>query len=686
MLAGFSLCKSLRRGLLANPLFLPLICVVTTLAGSLYGAIAVVVVMIVAALCRCYRIAVCCLLCAAVAFLHQKQHLEQLEAYVEDADYINYTERCGTVERSLENGCVFRDDECGVSVVLRGVNTQWRAGDQLKVKYELMPANPAPVKGMFNSADWLCGQGIAATAYCVDVEYLGHPFSIAAIRGFSDDARDYLARRLIPFDHADDARAQVLCAMVLGDKSHSEPETVEVFKRGGCLHIFAVSGLHVGIIAGIFYFVLGRVSIRPRFKTLLIILLTGTYVLMTGMAVPALRAFLMLSCILLGRSLKRPISMLNIWSAVALGILLFAPWQLYNVGFLLSFSVYAAIVMGVGFCMKSGAWLQPDAFLPRRIYNKRERLLVKADFWLRGLIIMSLSAWLASVPITAACFHTCNIYGVLTNIVITPLLLPTMSAGLISMVTAHIPYLGAMMHACALYCSGILLSIVGFFASLPGAYTAVAVPPSADAVMACDVGYGNAVCLLGNPGMMINCGNEKAAMFFTQPALFHTGFTPSVLLLTQRRASLSGGVEHIRATVPGIQVLWADELGCDIKEYTTDAGRYVIVPPSDDLSRSPVENQTPIVYWQGKERSVLFVGNASLHTFERLPSELLQADVVICGYNPALTITPKQIAERIPAETLLLLPDAAIFTSEDLPNKESILIQRVNEDAPLILL
>lgn len=685
MQAGFNMCNSLRRGLLANPLFLPLICVVAVLAGGLYGTIAVVAV-IVAAACRCYRIAICCLLCATVAMLHQLQHRDKLAEYVADADYINYTERSGTVERSLANGCVFRDDVRGVRLVLRGDNTHWRAGDRLKVRFELMPATAAPIKGMFSSEDWLRGQGIAATAYCVDVQYLGHPFSMAAIRGFADDARAYLARKLIPFDHTDDAAAQVLCAMVLGDKSHSEPETVEVFKRGGCLHIFAVSGLHVGIIAGIFYFILSRVSIRPRLKTLLIISLTGIYVLMTGLAVPALRAFLMLTCILLGRSLKRPISMLNIWSAVALGILLFAPWQLYNVGFLLSFSVYAAIVLGVGYCMKSGAWLQPDAFLPRRIYNKRERLLVKTDFWLRGLIIMSLSAWLASVPITAVCFHTCNIYGVLTNIVITPLLLPTMGAGLLCMVTAQIPYLGTMMHSLALYCSGILLSIVSFFASLPGAYTATSVPPSADTVMACDVGYGNAVCLLGNPGMMINCGNEKAAVFFTQPALFHSGMTPSMLLLTQRRASLSGGVQHICSAVPGIQVMWADELGSGIKEYTTEAGRYVIVPPSDELSRSPVENQTPIVYWQGNGRSALFVGNASLHTFERLPAELLQVDMVICGYNSALPITPRLIVERIPDASLILLPDAAIFTSADLPDKESILIHRVNEDAPLIVL
>ena len=678
-------CSTIRRFVLAAPLFMPLLCVVGALLGGGYWWLVAALTAAVV-LSGCFRVAFACILCAFAAYMHQIKHTDEVHRFVENAECINYSERFGTVERELTNGCLFRDEQAGVSIVLRGEAAQWRAGDYLKVRYELMPAKSAPLLGMFSADSWLKGLGAASTAYCVEAEYVSHPFSYAALRGMADASRASLAQILIPDAEADDPRAQVLCALLLGDKSHSEPETVNVFKRGGCLHIFAVSGLHVGIIAGIIYMLLGRWVKRLWSRAILIIFLTGVYVLMTGMAVPALRAFLMLSLILIGRSLRRPVSMANIWAAAALLILLVSPWQLYNAGFLLSFSVYAAIGIGVRFGMRSGAWVKPDAFVPPRIYNRKERFVIIADYWVRGLVMMSLSAWLASVPITAACFHTCNIYGVPVNMAITPLLFPTMMIGLLSLATASVPYVGAVVHAVALQCTGALLSVVGFFASLPGAYVPLSAPQSENAVMVCDVGYGNAVCILGNPGVMLNCGNEKAAGFFTEPALFHAGFTPSMLLLTQKRASYAGGEGIIRSAIADIKVVKGYEMGGALSEVITPAGRYIIVPPADEINRSPVENNTPVVLWQGAERTVLFVGNASLQTLERLPRELMQADMVICGYNPAITITPKKISELVPEAELILLPDAAIFTAADLPNGDEVRIRRVNEENPLLLL
>ena len=630
----------IRRFVLSAPLFMPLFCVVGTLLGGIFLWFSAALLLLIL-LSGCYRVTIGCVLCALTAYLHYQAHTDACRYYVDNADLINYTERYGTVEKELSNGCVFRDEQSGVRIVLRGEAAQWKAGDCLKVRFELMPVDTAPLQGMFRADTWLRGQGAAATAYCVDAEYIGHPFSFSSLRGMADASRANMARRLIPENAEDDSRAQVLCALLLGDKTHSEPETVNIFKRGGCLHIFAVSGLHVGIIAGIIYILFGRWVLKPWPRTLLVILLTGCYVLMTGMAVPALRAFLMLSLILIGRSLKRPVSMANIWAAAALLILLISPWQLYNAGFLLSFAVYAAIGVGVRFGMRGGAWIQPDAFIPRRIYNKKERRMVSADYWVRGLVMMSLSAWLASLPITAACFHTCNIYGVLTNIAITPLLLPAMGIGLLSLATSSVPYVGALVHAVALQCTGLLLSVVGFFAALLGAYVA---------------------------------------------ALFHAGFTPAMLLLTQQRASYSGGESVIRASVTDIKPLKGFEMSGDVIEYSTSAGRYIIVPPSDEISRSPTENHTPVVLWQGSSRSVLFVGNASLQTLERLPRDLMQADIVICGYNPAITVSPKHVSEMLPGADLILLPDAAIFREADLPNKDKVRILRVNEDSPLLLL
>ena len=663
---------ALRRCILAAPLFLLLVAVCGVLWGGYYvwlswAACAVSVV------CGRWRVLIAALLCMAVAYLHLQKLEQESDAFFQRAESSAPLTVEGTVERALTNGCVLQDDATGARIVLRGEHARFEAGARIRAAIEVLPADAAPIKGMYDSQAWLCSQGLAAAAYCTESEYLNHPFSVAAVRGLADKARACLATRLIPAAYRDDPRAQVLSALVLGDKSYSDPETVNTFKRGGCLHIFAVSGLHVGIIAGIVYFILSRFMLRSRLRTVLLLLITALYVGMTGLAVPALRAFLMLVLLMLGRELRRPVSMANIWAAAALLILLSSPWQIHNAGFLLSFAVYGAIGIGVRYGMSPGAWLRPDAFVPPRIYNKRERFLVQADLWLRGVVIVSVSAWLVALPITMGYFHSFNLYGVILNIIITPLLMPTMLCGLLSL----LPWVGSYLHGVALTCAGALLGTVGLFADLPSAYLPVQAPRGADALMVYHTGYGDSFCVLGNPGVLINCGSDKTARFATEPALFHSGFRPSVLVLTQKRASCSGGKHVMAHSLPHLQVIEAWCIKDDIRVYETSAGTVAIIFPGSELNRTPVQNATPIVLWEGANRSVLYVGDASLLTFERIPATLLQADTVICGRNPALPVTPRDVAELLPAAQIILLPSAAGFDASDLPASPSQPILRV---------
>ena len=80
-----------------------------------------------------------------------------------------------------------------------------------------------------------------------------------------------------------------------------------------------------------------------------------------------------------------------------------------------------------------------------------------------------------------------------------------------------------------------------------------------------------------------------------------------------------------------------------------------VVFPSSELNRTPVQNATPIVHWEGKQRSVLYIGDASLLTFERLPESLQKADVVICGRNPAMPVTPSDIEAIFPNTQIIYM-------------------------------
>ena len=653
----------LRRRFLSAPLLLPLFAVLGILWGE-YAYFITLAVCVTASVCRVWRILVGSLLCAGVTILHLAERESCARQLHEQILSQPGRPLIGTVERSLKNGCIVKENNTGAKLMLKGEDSaQWKPGDCLRFTVALQTPDKAAIPGMFDQSAWLQSQGLAACATCLSADLLNHPFSLASIRGIADDIRSSLARKLIPPGFENDRRAQVLCALVLGDKTYSDPETVDVFKHGGCLHIFAVSGLHVGVISCIVLLVLGRFFMRSRGRSCALILLTGAYVFITGLAVPALRAFLMLTLFLIGKELKRAVSMANIWSAAALLILLLYPWQIHNAGFLLSFAVYAAIVMGISMGMKAAPWFQPDPFIPAKIYTPTERRILQFDFSLRSLVVMSLSAWLASLPITMFYFKTFNLYGVLINLAITPLLLPTMLCGLL----CFVPVISSWCHSLALSCAGVLLSLVGTVAEMPGAYLPMQQERGESSVMVFDTGYGDSFTVLGNPGVLINCGNEVTAQLTTEPALFFSGYRPSLLILTQRRASASGGTEYLHKRFPNLHIVKAYELRDDITTYRINKAIVAIIPARSALRESPIDNASPIVLWKTDERSVLFVGDASRDTYERIPQEYLDVDTVICGKNPAMPVEPRLVEQLSPRAEIILLPSAMGYGPDSLP-------------------
>lgn len=675
--------RALRYHLMAAPLLLPLCAVVGVLLGG-YGYVLPIVAIALARGIGMLRVMLACLLCGVVAFLHQ--HVSQLENehFSHALHSAGELTLQGTVERTMSNGCIFNVDEYDVRVCLRGEHARWKAGDCLSVTVQPLPYTPPPIEGMFDTAAWLKSQGLAANLYCSRAEFSESSCSFATIQGVADELREHFATVLVPPGCEADKRNQVLCALILGDKTKSEPDTVNTFKRGGCLHIFAVSGLHVGIIAGILLLLLRFLPLGRTARTCIILTVVGAYVLMTGLAIPALRAYLMMALVLLGYELKRPVSLLNIWSAAALLILLCAPWQIYNAGFVLSFTVYAAICMAAGCVVKESAWFGPDTFIPRKIYNDSEVRLIKLDLWVRGIVVVSLSAWLVSLPVSMCFFHTFNLYSAFANTLISPLLPVVMGLGVASLAFSWIPYLGSCVHFLAVTSAGWLMQIVAFFSALPGAYLSTQTPQADASMMFYHTGFGEHFCVLGNPGVVINCGNELTARFNTEPALFHGGYSPAALLLSQTRASVSGGAHVLVESWPQMEVIRTSFSDAEPVVFGSEAGNYTLITPPASLPASPSQNRTPVVVWESSRGRVLYLGDASVVTYEKIPEHLKRSNTVICGYNPAQPINLSEMVDVCMPDRLILLPSAAAMPEELLPSSDKVEIIRVTADSPFL--
>lgn len=640
--------KLLRRNLLEAPLFLPLVAVVGAVMGGWWLSGSAVAVLL-ALVCRVWRIALCSLLCASVAGLHTCLLEEKAAAFCEQAELEEVVELHGTVERELRRGCVLSTGWNGVRVVVRG-KTPWKPGDVVRVRAQWKEAPPAGVPGVFDSAAWMRGQGIAASLDFMAGEKLGKPLSLRTVQHWGLIVRERLAARLMPPGTERDVARQVLCALVLGDKSCAEEETMEGFRNGGCLHAFAVSGLHVGLVSGIFWMLLRLLRVRPVVIRPLVLVSVGVYVLMTGAAVPAIRAYVMLAVLLLGFMLQRRVSLLNTWSFAALLILLVDPSQLFNAGFLLSFGVYAALCMALKLCLEEKAWFGPDDYIPVSLRTRWEMRWSNFELGVRGAVIVSLSAWLVSVPITLYFFHTANSSSFLTNIAITPLLPVVMFCGLLHLCMAGVPWVGVATGWAAQKSAALLLAVVSWFGELPYAYLPAQEPAPMHSILVQGTNFGGSFTMLGNHGLLIDCGNETTAEMKTVPTLFHAGYTPAALLVTSPRVSAGGGAAVVQRMWPDMPVIRALELPPEGKVFETQAGRFTLFSAPQELPRKNAANHSPVVLWESPAGRVLYVGTASYPAYAALPE--LVVDVVILGQHP---LQPVHVVD-VQAKRTILLP------------------------------
>lgn len=655
--------RSLRRAVDAVPMALPLVGVVGSVLGGWWWLL-LAAALIPSLGVRAWRVALCTLLCAAVCGLHaelRERNGARLRAVPESEVPVME----GIVTRVFANSFVLQP--CGVApaVYVYG-RTAGQVGDWLRLR--VVPEPPAeapPVRGMFDRRSWWRGIGVGAVCRLVGEETLGHPFSWAAVRAAGMSVRDRLAARLMPPERRDDPRRQVLCALLLGAKDLAEADTVDTFRRGGCLHAFAVSGMHVAMVAGFFLLLFRLLRVRPAVSRVLLPLSVGAYILLTGCAISALRAYLMGATLWCGMLLHRRISMANTWCAAACLILLLRPYELYDAGFLLSFAVYAAIGAGLRLCLRRDTpWFGPDAYIPYRIMTRGEQARKAWELQVRGVVVVSLCAWLAAVPVTIACFHTLTPWGFLTNIAIALPLFCTMYSGMALIAFAGIPYLGAAAARAADTSAGVLLSVVSFFGSLPGAYLPAVPPQPADAVAVYELGYGKSCVVLGNPGLVIGAGSESQVRYTTAPALFHAGFTPAAAVQTRGKAA-EKGVALLQQAFRDMQIAAADKAAT----VTTPAGRFTLYPSPSALPRTPAENALPYILWEHEGKRTLYVGDASAAVPETLPPEERRADVLILGAHPTLPLEDEEDIASLGVKEVRLLP-SAVHRRASLPPAE----------------
>jgi competence protein ComEC len=319
----------------------------------------------------------------------------------------------------VRDGAVWRAASGKSSLTVAGHLPRIEPGDRLRILGEFQRPQPPLNPGEYDFA----AAERADRKLCRII--VDHPDAVSvAARGRSLNYRRWIhaARdggdRLL-WEHVGAKRAGLASALLLGSRQQLEPERRELFFVTGMMHVLAISGLNLAILAAGFW-LLARLLTAPRRATLCVaIVLAVLYAILTNAEPPVLRAAVLIVLVCGGRLLGQPVLSFNTLAAAALVVLAINPAELFSAGAQLSFLAFGALVLA---SRAVSAWQNPpDDPLDRLIAQTRpwpHRSVRRVTIRAAQLVACSFAVWLAVLPLTMHQFHSASAEGILLNVVI----------------------------------------------------------------------------------------------------------------------------------------------------------------------------------------------------------------------------------------------------------------------------
>ena len=290
--------------------------------------------------------------------------------------------------------------------------------DTIHTTATLFVPTPPDAPGGFDFARWAYFNGISATGYI-------NQFTISE-SGTSNSVREYIHNR---------ANSMLVDGLVLGYKNKIPNDERAIWTSAGVGHIWSISGFHMTLIMGwlftLFYFIFRSIPYVVRRVPAKHVAMTCAwfglilYVVISGVGVATLRAFLMATLICVGALLgRKAFSLRNVCLAFCI-IFLINPYYIMTAGFQLSFSAIFGLVWFWG------------TINPKLPGNKILHIITTA-------ILTAIIASVFTAPFIAAHFHSLPIYSIIGNLVLLPvfsvLIMPLVIIGVFAtLIGIHFP-------------------------------------------------------------------------------------------------------------------------------------------------------------------------------------------------------------------------------------------------------
>lgn len=310
-------------------------------------------------------------------------------------------------------------------------------GSRWSIRTQVYHPRPHGNPGGFDFRTFLAARGIRlAASGAADISPEPPGFSV---RGWLAALRHRLTLQLTA--HMGPTLGGYAAAMLIGTRELIPVNERDAFSRVGVAHLLSISGLHVGILAGMIAWLLRRSKKRGLVFGITAAVLFA-YAMLTGFNAPVVRAALLVIFHQAGRLMKRRVNGLWTLSLAMLVMLLHRPAQLMDAGFQLSY----AAVLGL---MLIAPWLRSHLH-PQS----------KAGRWLSDAACACLGAQLGVLLPQLYWFQELPILGLLLNLLLIPFAVIPMALGWIALLTGWIPWLSGITAIPAAASLSLLRSVV----------------------------------------------------------------------------------------------------------------------------------------------------------------------------------------------------------------------------------
>lgn len=289
----------------------------------------------------------------------------------------------------------------------------WQKGDLILCNGKIFPSKTISNPHAFNYGEYLIKNEVYHKTNLASERLI--KLHSNQQRSWLTNIRNYGSTTLEKYI-ADSIALDISKAMILGMKKDMDKEIKQTFSDTGAIHVLAVSGLHVGIVAGMVYFLFGlpflhRIKAMRIFKPVVIIAAIWAFALITGSSASVIRSASMFTILTLGLTFKRLGNSLNLLACTALGMLIYKPEYLHDLSFQFSFLALAGIILFFPYVRK---WLHT----PYKTVNK-----------ITSLIAVSIAAQFMVAPISILNFHQFPSYFILSSLLAVPAALLCLNIG-----------------------------------------------------------------------------------------------------------------------------------------------------------------------------------------------------------------------------------------------------------------